>query len=73
MLNINELVSLDISLDNNKPVAPAYPEYMINSEQVWDKYFHDLEQYNYQLMLNNYKQQPSAVDVKLNIKFKGIG
>ena len=72
MLNINELISLDISLDNNKPVAPAYPEPLTNSDQAWNKYFYDLEQYYYQLRINNYKQ-PIAVDVKLNIKFKGIG
>jgi hypothetical protein len=72
MFNITDNISISAGLENGSPTYPISP-IDNDSDQVWDKYFKDLEQYHYQLMLNNYKKEPPTIMATLNIKFKGIG
>lgn len=75
MFDINKWVTIDASLETGEPSPPKYSidasDNMLD-EQAWAQYFHDLEQYQYQKMLNDYESDTSF-KITANIKFKGIG
>lgn len=71
-MDITDNISINFSLVSSEPQPPKNIKDIENSE-VWNKYFYDLEQYHYQIMLNNYVTPPVTAETDINIQFKGIG